>query len=397
MKKTLIYFSVLFVILVGLQLATKVPAAETTKVLRLGNISAWVGSGVLFSKIIVDQSIKPYLLMINNKGGIKVGGETYKLDLVVEDDKYTAAGGRAAAEKLIFKEKVKFLVGNYVAASILAVIPLATENKIIMIVGGYPPFSRPEFPYFFECAPNGRQRMYGVVSVAKKKYPQIKRVAILTPDDETGLDSQNTGAKMSPEFGMEVVYSERHPRNTKDYYPFITKMLVQKPDLVMSGSSPGDFSQIVKQLKEFGYKGELVSTTTLADPKTFMKTAGVEASQRILFWYDDYNHPNVIPRMREFQEFYTKVWKGSSEDVHLTPYITCFEVLVQALEKANTFDPDVVKGVLETSEFDTLLGRVRFEGKETYGIGHRLNGPVRVGEIRGDKVVHVGEATLREP
>jgi hypothetical protein len=68
---------------------------------------------------------------------------------------------------------------------------------------------------------------------------------------------------------------------------------------------------------------------------------------------------------------------------------------VQALEKPNTFDPDIVKQVLETSEFDTMIGRCQFEGKETYGYGRRLNGIVCVGEVRGKKFVYVGEESLK--
>ncbi|MGA2467559.1 MAG: ABC transporter substrate-binding protein, partial [Thermodesulfobacteriota bacterium] len=256
---------------------------------------------------------------------------------------------------------------------------------------------RPEWPYFFETNPNFKQRMYSILSVAKKKYPQLKRLAALNADDVTGLSIQEIAPKFVLQFGLENVYNERHPRNAKDYYPFLTKMLAEKPDAFMSISTPGDLSQMVKQLRELGFKGVILCLTTLADFDSFMKVAGVEASQGILGWYDDYNSPNATPRMREFQEFYTKVWKGSPEDIHLTPYITCLEVLVQALEKANTFDPDRVKQVLETAEFETMIGRCRFEGKQTYGIGHRLNAIVRVGEVTGKKFVHVGEAVFREP
>ena len=49
--------------------------------------------------------------MVNEKGGIMVGGQNYLLKLVVEDGKSTLDGTTAAANKLIFSDNVKFIVG----------------------------------------------------------------------------------------------------------------------------------------------------------------------------------------------------------------------------------------------------------------------------------------------
>jgi hypothetical protein len=44
-----------------------------------------------------------------------------------------------------------------------------------------------------------------------------------------------------------------------------------------------------------------------------------------------------------------------------------------------------------------MLGKVSFEGGETYGIANRINAPVFVGEIKGRRIENMGSDTYREP
>ena len=208
---------------------------------------------------------------------------------------------------------------------------------------------------------------------------------------------QGAISKVFPLLDLEPVYNERHPRGTTDYYPFFTKLLVQKPDAFLTISGPNELALMTKQLRELGYKGLILYCTMLGDLDSFIKVAGEEASQGIWTWYDDFKNPNAIPKIREFQEFYTKVLKGSPNDIHFPAMMCSIEVLVQALEKANTFDREKLIHVLESSEFDTLVGMCRFEGKATYGITRKLSAIFRIAELRGREWFHVGEAMLREP
>ena len=48
---------------------------------------------------------------VNKAGGLKVGDKTYKIELLMLDDQYTGQGGKTAAERLVFQDKVKFIVG----------------------------------------------------------------------------------------------------------------------------------------------------------------------------------------------------------------------------------------------------------------------------------------------
>ena len=52
---------------------------------------------------------------INNEGGLKIGADTYKIDLIIEDDKASPEASTTAATKLCYQDNVKFVLGSLAA------------------------------------------------------------------------------------------------------------------------------------------------------------------------------------------------------------------------------------------------------------------------------------------
>ena len=64
---------------------------------------------------------------------------------------------------------------------------------------------------------------------------------------------QKAAPRILPQFNLETFFDERHPRGTKDYYPFLTKLVTKKPDILLTASGPGDFALMGKQIRELGF------------------------------------------------------------------------------------------------------------------------------------------------
>ncbi len=73
---------------------------------------------------------------INAHGGIKAGKETYTIKLITYDSKYDVKEALAAVNKLIYSDKVKYIV-TMGGTCVIAVNPLITENKILHIGYAY--------------------------------------------------------------------------------------------------------------------------------------------------------------------------------------------------------------------------------------------------------------------
>jgi len=61
---------------------------------------------------------------INDAGGVKVGGKSYKLKVVYYDDESTPARGAQLAERLINQDGVQYMLGPYSSGLIKAIAPV---------------------------------------------------------------------------------------------------------------------------------------------------------------------------------------------------------------------------------------------------------------------------------
>ncbi len=115
--------------------ATVAPAQETLKIGGVGPLSgggtAWGLAAQRGMEIAIDE--------INAAGGFKADGKTYKLELIMYDDQYTGAGGKAAAERLVNQDKVKFIIGPVGSPPALALISVTNPAKVLALTNGYAP------------------------------------------------------------------------------------------------------------------------------------------------------------------------------------------------------------------------------------------------------------------
>ena len=66
---------------------------------------------------------------INEMGGVKVGGKTYKFDIIYYDDESNSGRAAQLAERLIKQDGVKYMLGPYSSGLTKAIAPITEENK----------------------------------------------------------------------------------------------------------------------------------------------------------------------------------------------------------------------------------------------------------------------------
>src|SRR5208283_2931234 len=116
MKKQFYSFTILISILVifsilGISVTAPVAQAAEPIIIKIGNISPLSGPAGPWGQTPIPGYEAFIELM--NKEGIVVGGKTYKFQLINVDDQGSPEGGAAAAKRLIYEEKVKFIVGHW--------------------------------------------------------------------------------------------------------------------------------------------------------------------------------------------------------------------------------------------------------------------------------------------
>ena len=192
---------------------------------------------------------------LNPTPGLTVGGKTYKLTTVVYDHKYTTEGGVTSANKLVFDDGAKFVLGTWGSApSISAAETVFEPNKILFATTGWSQKCiGPDKPYTFRLHMTGLQYNGAFYDYAAVNLPDKKKLAILAANDESGFAVAKDLHQIADRLGLEIVAEEFHDRGTPDMYPFLTRILAAEPDILDTGGGvPGDEALIMKQLHELG-------------------------------------------------------------------------------------------------------------------------------------------------
>jgi len=309
---------------------------------------------------------------INGAGGIKVGKETYTFKLITYDNKYDAKEAVASVNKLIYNDKVKYIVTTG-GTCVIAVNPLITENKILHIAYAYggKKATNPNTPYTFRSIMEPIQGHSALLPYIVEKY-KVKTIALTSTDDETGLIQAEDAEVVAKKLGLAITDKAFAPRGTADFTPMLTKLIAKKPQAIDFGAWAGSDGPLAcKQAKELGYTGVMIFSYSQSIP-TFEKVAA-GFMDGVLFYgiYATDPSPIATKVAKQYegkykQKFDPIVWRNS--DVGY--------VLKKAIEMAGSVDSTAVRDAMPKVQIDGVFGRTRIGGKSYYGIDCQFLFPV---------------------
>jgi branched-chain amino acid transport system substrate-binding protein len=309
---------------------------------------------------------------INAAGGIRVGADTYLLKLVAYDSKYETREGVNIANKLIFNDKVQYMV-TFGGTVVIAVNPVVTENRVLNFAGAYGgrKATNPQHPYTFRDIPEPEQAYITLMPWIVKKYG-IKTLAITSTDDETGLLQADDSEREAKRLGVTVTDKAFAPRGTPDFTPMLTKLAAKKPDAIDFGSWAGSDAPVVcRQAKELGYTGVYLFSYTQTVP-TFLKVAP-DCADGALFFQIFATPPT--PAAERVVKRYEEKYREPFDPLVWRQYDALW-VLKAAMETAGTTDPSRIKDVMRTVRIDGVIGPLRIGGKSYYGIDSQFLVPI---------------------
>ncbi|MGB3418717.1 MAG: ABC transporter substrate-binding protein, partial [Mesorhizobium sp.] len=101
---------------------------------KAGVITSLSGENILGGNL-TKQGYDLWADAINEKGGVEVGGDRFKVSMFYGDDQSNPATGADAAERLIVQNEVDVLFGPYTSGSTIAVQPICQKYQVPMISG----------------------------------------------------------------------------------------------------------------------------------------------------------------------------------------------------------------------------------------------------------------------
>ncbi|MFA5663209.1 ABC transporter substrate-binding protein [Castellaniella sp.] len=353
--------------------------------LKLGTLVTLSGPGAAWGAA-MKNGAELAIDEVNALGGLDVAGKKYKVELVAYDDKYQANEAVTAANRLIFEDGVKFMIGPMGSAPAAAVQPITEKNGVITIMMAFTPKALgADKPYSYRV----------VATTLEMSQPQIdwlvrtqgiKTVGGLFPNDETGQSIVVDLKKSYSQAGADLAAVELFERDRVDFVPLLTRMLAKNIDAIeLDGNSPVTAGLIVKQARELGFTGKIVRT---AGPATvdIVNVAGKDAAEGMLVHTPlSLERPSTKAYIDAYAAKYNSAMNGFSPS-----FYDGTKMLFEAMRRAGTVtDSARVSQEMENlSNFEGALGTLNWTGKELYGIDHQLDFPFYVAKVvDGEEVI----------
>jgi len=366
---------------------TRAPAQD---VLKIGGVGPLSGGGTAWG-LAAQRGMELAIDDLNAAGGAKAGGKTYKLELIMYDDQYTGQGGKAAAERLVNQDKVKFIIGPVGSPPALGVISVTNPAKVIALTDGYAPQilknDTPD-PYNFRIYNTNIEFGPPLIKWLKDNVPAIKKVALLAPNDAVG---QSVAGPLSEDYrkqGFETTV-DLFERGTKEFTPLILRMMAQKVDAFeFDGNAPGDAGLMLKQIRQAGFRGHVHQIGGPAVDE-IMEIAGPAAEGFMSYDIFDWDTPAGGRLKAQYEKKYGK----GIINAFMPAFYHAVFLLCESIRRADTLDTDKVRAALETTGgYDAgIYGPIKWVGKESYGVNRQLMLPYYWSQVKGGKIVKLAK------
>ena len=353
-----------------------------------GPAAAWGTSNV--------RSMQTLAEMINEKGGVEIGGKKYTVNILTFDDQKDPKRAIAGMEKMA-QEGVHYVVGPNVDDGAAAVRPVAEKSNIIYFPYAFPKelYTKPASNAVLGMIANYQSGP--AIYKYLKENKGVKTIAFVAANESDPLSQRDSGVVAAKALGLTIVAEkDTYQNDTRDFTPVLTPIVKQKPDLlVLSGVAPGNAPLLIRAARELGFKG-LISTETAQDAKVLQEGAGDLANGFISV--GGASTPEIRSKaMEDFIDRYTKKFGEYNDESNTKVY--ALQYILDTL-KANPKAIDSVDEFKKTMDTFTapnpyLKGdkQLKYVGSTSFGQKRQVSVPMVVNEFKDGKfqTLFVGE------
>jgi branched-chain amino acid transport system substrate-binding protein len=329
---------------------------------------------------------------VNEMGGVKVGGKSYKLKVVYYDDESTPARGAQLAERLIKQDGVQYMLGPYSSGLTKAIAPVTEKYKIPMVEaeGASRSLFTQGYRYLFAVLSTSEQYLASAITLAAEiaekngKKASDVRIAMAFENDPFSQDVRAGVMDDAKKYNMQIVIDDKLPRDLSDMSTTLTKVRAVKPDvLVVSGHSKGA-ATAARQLAEMRIDTPMVAITHCEAAKIISKFGAT--TNDILCptqWAETLSYSG---KYFGSAAEYDKLFKATYDGYKNVPYQAAqasAAVLVwkDAFERANSLDKDKVRDAIASTDMMTFYGGIKFAAE-----GNNIAKPRVLRQIQSEKL-----------
>lgn len=337
---------------------------------------------------------------INETGGVKVGGKSYKLKIQYYDDESTPARGAQLAERLIKQDGIKFMLGPYSSGLTKAIAPVTAKYKISMVEaeGASRSLFTQGNKYIFAVLSTSEQYLASTVALAAEiaksqgKDPSSVRVALVFENDPFSQDVRAGVLDDMKKFGMKAVIDDKMPRDLSDISATLTKVKALKPDLLLLSGHTKGAATAARQIKELKISVPMIAMTH-CEAADVIGNFG-DAANGFLCptqWAETLSYSGeLFGSAADYDKLFKATYaeyKDKSVPYQAAQGSAAVMVWKDAFERANSFDTEKVRDALAATDMKTFYGDIRFAPE-----GNNIAKPMVLRQIQNGKYYVVAPA-----
>ena len=318
----------------------------------------------------VRQGYRLWLDWVHNEyGGIKVGDDRYKVELVLYDDEGDAATTARLVEKLITEDRVDFLLGPYTSGLTRSAIEVAEKHGKIMVEanGGAESLFAQGFQNLFAVLTPARDYTQSALQMLAA---QGAKTVVIAHSDAAFATSVAAGAeRWAAEYGLEVLGVQAYPQGVEDVRGIISELKELSPDVFVGGGHFNDALLFIKTAKELDFNPKAIVLTVGPSNPQLIAEVGADAGYAIgpTQWEASMSYRGEhFGSASDYAARYQEMW-GQAPTYQAAGATAAALALHLAIEAAGSLDTEAVQAALRDLDIATFYGPISFDetGKNT--------------------------------
>ncbi|MDY6790353.1 MAG: amino acid ABC transporter substrate-binding protein [Thermodesulfobacteriota bacterium] len=274
--------------------------------------------------------------------------------VIVKDDQSDPERAITIYRELIQKEHVDFLFAPYSSLITEAVLPVAEENDMPILIAGAAADRLWE---------KGYRNTIGVYTPASKftlgflellVLNELDRITLLYADDPFSVDLAESAKKWARRFGLDIVDYEKFKKGTLNLEPLVLKAKENNSQVLMVSGHMNEAVNISKALKRIGWRPKAFYASVGPALQGFFDRCGADAESVFgtSLWEPRANYPGAQKFNQQFIETY-----GETPGYHAGLAYAGGQVLEKAVNEARSINKDKVRDALFHLDTMTIIGR----------------------------------------
>src|SRR5665811_880003 len=296
----------------------------------------------------------PAVADINAAGGVL--GK--KLDLDVGDDACDPKQAVAIANQMA-GENVALVAGHFCSGSSIPASNVYSESNLVMIspASTNPALTdnRPGPNIYRVCGRDDKQG--SVAGTYLAEHFGDKNIAIIDDKTAYGKGLADEVKKTLNGAGIQEVLNESYTAGEKDYSALVSKLKQADVGALFVGGYHTEAGLILRQMRDQGLDAVLMGGDALVTQEYWSITGPAGEGTLMTFSPDPRKNPAAAEVVARFKE------KGIEPEGYVLYTYAAIQAWKEAVEKAGTTDAAAVVKALNENEFDTVIGKFRFDDK----------------------------------